>query len=92
VDGQTDWDAALRTALERCKSHRFGTFWAIRGTVNDAAQRLVNQRRADTIKIQDANAFFRELEEKITALENVSQTHPLSVNIAVASLKKIHSR
>jgi hypothetical protein len=83
-----DWDAALRAALERCKSHRFGTFWALRGTVTDAAQRLINQRRADTIKIQDANAFFRELEEKLTALENVSQPHPLSVKIAVASLKK----
>jgi len=83
-----DWDAALRAALERCKSHRFGTFWAIRGKVTDAAELLINQRRADTIKIQDANAFFQELEEKLMALEKVSQPHPLSVKIAVASLKK----
>ena len=57
-------------------------------TVTDAAERLINQRRADTIKIQDANAFFQELEEKLMALEKVSQPHPLSVKIAVASLKK----
>lgn len=84
----SDWDVALRTALERCKSHRFGTFWTIRGTISDGAERLMNQRRADTIKIQDANAFFRELEEKLMALENVTRPHPLSVKIAVASLKK----
>jgi len=84
----SDWDAALRAALERCKSHRFGTFWAIHGTGSYGAERLMNQRRADTIKIQDANAFFRELEEKLMALENVARPHPLSVKIAVASLKK----
>jgi hypothetical protein len=64
VDGRADWDVALRAALERCKSHRFGTFWTIRGTATDAAERLINQRRADTIKIPDANDFFRELEER----------------------------
>jgi hypothetical protein len=83
-----DWDVALRAALERCKSHRFGTFWAVHGMATDAAERLIHHRRADTIKIQDANVFFRELDEKLLALEKVSQPHPLSTKLAVASLKR----
>ena len=84
----SEWDIALRAALERCKSHRFGTFWTVYGTASDAATVLMNQRRADAIKIRDANSFFKELEEKLIALETVTRPHPLSVKLAVASLKK----
>ncbi|MBI1929655.1 hypothetical protein HYR99_36080, partial [Candidatus Poribacteria bacterium] len=26
-----EWDVALRSAMERCKNHRFTTYWTIRG-------------------------------------------------------------
>ena len=83
-----DWDLALRGAIQRCKTQWFGTFWAVRGKPSDAAERLINHKRAGVIEIKDASAFFRELEEKVMALEEVSKPHPLSVKVAVASLKR----
>ena len=73
-------DIALRQALERCSSHRFGSFWCVRsdkpsGPINQ----LVNHRRATPVKIADADAFFVEIGEKIQALEDMSAApHPLS--------------
>lgn len=83
-----EWDTALRAALERCSSHRFTTFWAARGEPKEAAQRLINLRRAEVIRIRDADSFFQELAEKISALEEVDRPHPLSAKVAAATLKK----
>jgi hypothetical protein len=83
-----EWDEALRAALERCKTHRFGTFWTVREKTTDHAERLIKHRQAETIKIEDANSFFQQLEEKVTALDEVSKHHPLSVKIAAATLKR----
>ena len=35
-----DYDTALRAALERCKSHRFTTYWASRGDLGEAASKV----------------------------------------------------
>lgn len=83
-----EWDTALRAALERCSSHRYTTFWAARGEPKEAAQRLINLRRAEVIRIRDADSFFQELAEKISALEEVDRPHPLSAKVAAATLKK----
>lgn len=83
-----EWDTALRAALERCSSHRFTTFWAARGEPKEAAQRLINLRLAEVIRIRDADSFFRELADKVSALEEVDRPHPLSAKVAAATLKK----
>lgn len=83
-----EWDTALRAAMERCPSHRFTTFWALRGAVKGPAQKLIEQRRATVITIADADQFFRELAEKVSALEDLAQPHPLSVKTAVSTLKR----
>ena len=83
-----EWDTALRSALERCSNHRFTTFWAARGEPHDKAKSLISLRRAQVIEIQDADAFFKELKEKTTALAELERPHPLSARVAVASLKK----
>ena len=83
-----EWDAALRSVLERCPNHRFTTFWAARSDPQDYAKHLISLRRAQVIKIQGADAFFKELAEKATALADLDKPHPLSAKVAVASLKK----
>ncbi len=81
------WDTALRSALERCKSHRFSSYWAIRGEPAEEASKLIATRRAVKIKISDADSFFTDLTEKVFALESVGARHPLTSRIAVSRLK-----
>jgi hypothetical protein len=83
-----EWDQALRAALARCKSRRFSTYWTYRSTLSDEAKGLVRLRDAVEVKIKDAESFFLELGEKVKALEELEQPHPLSAKIAVASLKR----
>lgn len=83
-----DYDRALEAAIARCPSRRFTTYWAVRDRVGEAARNLITLRRAETIKIRDADSFFRELSEKVAALEALSRAHPLSVKVAVATAKK----
>ena len=84
----SEWDAALRTALQRCKSHRFSTYWTIRETPTDEAASLISLRRARAISIRDADAFFVDLADKVLALGESETEHPLSARIAVAQLKR----
>ena len=81
------WDGALRTALDRSRSRRFTTYWATRSDLNDASSRLVERRRAEVIRIEDADAFLSTLREQVEAIEEFSKPHPLSAEVAVASLK-----
>ena len=82
------WDVALRDALFRALSRRFSTYWAARGEVSDEAQQLIIHRRAQVIDIQDAENFFQKIQEKVESIEQFSQPHPLSIESAVASLKR----
>ena len=84
----SEWDTALRAALERCKNLRFTTYWTAKEEITESAKKLVELRRAQVISIQDADFFFSDLLEKVSALQNISKPHPLSVKAAVASLKK----
>jgi hypothetical protein len=83
-----EWDTALRAALERCQSHRFTTYWATRGETKEIAKRVIQLRRAEVIRIHDADSFFSELEQKVSALHDLDRPHPLSPKVAVATLKK----
>jgi hypothetical protein len=82
------WDTALRAAIERCPSHRFTTFWSVKGELNEETIELIERRRAVLIEIKDADQYFQALYEKVTALDDISRTHPLSAPIAVATLKR----
>lgn len=83
-----EWDTALRAALERCQSHRFTTYWAARGEPKEIAKRVIRLRRAEVIRIHDADSLFSELEQKVSALRDLDRPHPLSPKVAVATLKK----
>lgn len=82
------WDTALRAAIERCPNHRFTTFWAARGKVEDGARGLIERRRAVLVNIEGADSFFQSLSEKVTSLEQISGPHPLSAQVAAATLKR----
>lgn len=83
-----DFDIALEAAISRCPSRRFTTYWAQKGKIGEAAKRLIELRRAETIEIEGADTFFEELAEKASALEEFDRPHPMSMQMAVATAKK----
>lgn len=84
-----DWDLALRAAIERCKSRRFTTYWAAKDGPTDAAQRLIGHRSGEVIPIADADQFFADLQQKVTALAQSGRPHPLSAKTAIATMKRL---
>jgi len=83
-----EWDAALRRAMERCKSRRFTTYWTVKGPLCEAAKELIGLRGAQTINIESADQFFTQLAEKVDALTEIDLPHPLSAKVGVAQAKK----
>ena len=83
-----EWDTALRSALSRAPSRRFTTYWAVRSQATEAAQELIRHRGAQTIQIEDADGFFRTIQEYVDSIEEFSKPHPLSDESALASLKR----
>lgn len=84
-----EWDAALRAAILRAPGRRFPTFWTAHGGhVVDAAQPLVDHRDATVVPIDDADAFFSELRDKVLALQEYDAPGPDSVQVAVATMKR----
>ena len=83
-----DWDPALRAALERASSRRYSTYWTTRRDPSADAQRLMEHRRAEVIRIEDADTFFEKLKEDVTSIEEFAKPHPVSVDVAVTKLKR----
>ena len=83
-----EWDGAMRKAMSRASSHRFTTYWAARGEPGDKARRLIQHRRAESISIKDADSFFITVQENVDSIEAYSRPHPLSAEVAVASLER----
>lgn len=84
----SDWDSALRSALLRAPSRRFATYWTVLGDPSDEARRLISHRGAEVITIKDADSFFQSVQRHVQSLEEFSRPHPLSIEAAVASLKR----
>lgn len=83
-----EWDRALYSALEKCKSHRFTTYWTLKEEPTDVTKKLIQLRRAEIIKINDADSFFVELEQKVSSLYELDRPHPLSSKVAAATIKR----
>jgi hypothetical protein len=83
-----EWDTALRRAVERCPNHRFSTFWTAHGTLTPEAERLATLRRAQVVPIDNADAFFENVIEKVQSLEELERPHPLSALLAIETLKR----
>ena len=83
-----DWDIALRTAVERCPSRRFSTFWTTQSPLSEKAQALALHRQAVILRTEDANTLFRSIHEKIESLDSLSAPHPLSAKLAIATVKR----
>jgi SIR2-like domain len=87
-----DWDPALKAAITRAPNRRYPFFWAARGKLSAAAAELVAYRSGRTIPIENAEAFFGNLERLISVQEELQRPNPRSVELIVASTKKYLSK
>ncbi|MDB9247914.1 SIR2 family protein [Halorubrum ezzemoulense] len=82
------WDTRLRESLLSCEKHRYSTYWAHRGDLEDSAKELVAHRDGNAIQIEGASHFFSELKESIRALEDTESGAPLTREIARERVKR----
>ncbi len=82
------WDVGLLNILRQSENFRFSSYWTFIDTCEEELNEIAQYRKGVTLKIDNANSFFSELLDKITALENYNVNHPLSSDIAIARLKK----
>jgi hypothetical protein len=83
-----EWDTALRAALERRRSRRYGMYWATRSDPGEHAARLITQQGAEVIRIVDADTFLSDLADRVQAVADVQRQPPLAVDTAVATVKR----
>lgn len=88
----SEWDEALRRAVERSPRRRYSTYWASRGDASGNARSLIDHRGATVVRIEDADQFFDQLQAKIAVLDEMDRPHPLSIPLAVAELKRYLTR
>lgn len=82
------WDVALRNAILSAPNRRFTTVWSYTSALSLEAEALIQARSAIKLKVNSADAFFVELNEKLEALESFDAPHPLSIELAVRTAKR----
>lgn len=83
-----EWDIALRDAIKRCPTRRYGTYWTgISEPKTDAAD-LIGNRHGEFIKIANADQFFDELAGRIQSLDDIEARPAISTKLAVATVKR----
>jgi len=83
-----EWDTALCSAIERCPSRRFSTYWSAIQLLKGGAKKLIEVRKAEVIQDKTADQLFVTLLEKVKALEDINSQHPMSAGMAVATVKR----
>jgi SIR2-like domain len=82
------WDTALRSAILRCPTRRYTTFWLTRGLLGDEARELTRSRRAEMISIDGAEAFFPMFLEVVKSLRELERPDPRTTAVALATVKR----
>jgi hypothetical protein len=82
------WDIALREAILRAPNRRFTTFWLARGEPSEEAQTVIGHRDAGVVTIDSADGIFADLDEKLESLRDLDRPHPMSTEVAVATVKR----
>lgn len=81
------WDTALTNSIKKSKRSPFNSFLTFLNKCPDELIEIASNRKGETAKIIDADNFFYEIDEKITALLDINNK-PISSDVAVARLKK----
>lgn len=82
------WDKAIVQLMKSCANKRYFSFFTYRDKCSDTLQELASFKSAETIDIADADTFFSQLYESVSALNGIDRNIPLSKEIVLARLKK----
>lgn len=82
------WDIGLLNVLRQSENFRFSSYWTHLGKCESELKEIAKKRKGETVQIKDSDTFFGELADKILALENIKDNHPLTPDIAIARLKR----
>ncbi|TPE59747.1 hypothetical protein FJQ54_12475 [Sandaracinobacter neustonicus] len=82
------WDPALRSAITRAPSRRFASYWATLAPLSGTAETLARDRMITPVPTTGADRFFTDLADRLASLQTLDRPHPLSVQAAVATLKR----
>ena len=81
-------DTALKDALKRARSRRYATYWVSRGEPDEESRQLAESLDGVVVRSEGADQFFKDLEEKVAALESLQEGDPLTPAVAVATVKR----
>lgn len=81
-------DIALKDALRRARSRRYTTYWVSYRKPKQEEAELAQALDGEIIESEGADSFFSKLEEKIEALNSLSEGDPLGPAVAVANVKR----
>jgi len=82
------WDIGLVNSIRKCENFRFYSYWTYVGKCEDELKEIAKIRKGEVVEIKGSDEFFREINDNISALENINQNNPITNDIAVARLKK----
>ncbi len=82
------WDVALFDSIMGNPSRRYSMYWAARGPLGDAAQRIVKHRAGQIVSIVDADDFFAKLRDHVQTLAQTHRENPRNVDLLVSTAKR----
>ena len=89
----SDYDIALRNALQRIKNRRYSAYWAVKDNLlSQTGKELLNFIRATEVPINNADQFFSNALDNTESLMKFKKPHPLTSKIAVESVKRFLSK
>ena len=83
-----EWDHALRRAILRSPTRRYSMFWAAQGQPSDRATELIAHRKGHLVPIDDADAFFSGVRDRVKTLALSHQQNPGSIDLLVNGTKR----
>jgi len=82
------WDNALRNTILKSPNKRFQTYWLAKGELEGEAKEIIQQRRAESVQIENADKIFVEMLEKVKSLGEYERKSPMSIEAEVIMVKR----
>ena len=82
------WDIAIVDLLKSSNKFRYSNCFTYKGKASPELEELCRFRQGNLLGIADADSFFTELMDNVDALSRFQSDHPLTLELAIAKLKK----